>query len=324
MPPPSPRHRPPITDRLGPIPISGGGPIPGSRRFLVLINQKSRRGKADIDAARERLGQAARLVEIDCADAAAMDRAIRDHVGHVDAVIIGGGDGTVNAAAVALADTGLPLGLLPLGTANDLARTLNIPTDMDAAVAVILTGRTRRIDLGVVNGRGFFNVAGLGFSVALARSLTPDLKRRWGRFGYGLVALRLLWRMRPLTATLVREGETEKVRAIQIAVANGRYFGGGLDTGPGTRIDDGMFEILVLRLSSWGDGWALLRRLVGGTAGFRRWRCDRLEIRTRHRHWVNTDGELTVRTPATFTLRPGAVTVFVPETVDEGMRVRGR
>lgn len=113
---------------------------------------------------------------------------IRSMRGRVDRVILGGGDGTLNPSAAGLRDSGLPLGILPLGTANDLARTLGVPEDPERAAAVIADGRTTRLDLGYVNGRPFFNVASLGLSVDITRRLTKVMKRRWGRLAYPIAA----------------------------------------------------------------------------------------------------------------------------------------
>jgi diacylglycerol kinase family enzyme len=84
------------------------------------------------------------------------------HGREVDLIAVGGGDGTLNAAADCVMQMNRPLGILPMGTANDLARTLGIPADLDAAVQIIAAGRTRRIDLDLVNGHPFFNVASIG------------------------------------------------------------------------------------------------------------------------------------------------------------------
>ena len=115
-------------------------------------------------------------------------------------------------------ETGLPLGILPLGTANDLARTLGVPEDLDAAADLILAGRTRRIDCGEVNGRPFFNVASIGISADLAKALTRDLKRRFGRLGYALAAAQVMWRARPFRATIEGAQETARVLTCQVAV----------------------------------------------------------------------------------------------------------
>ena len=125
--------------------------------------------------------------------------------------VVGGGDGTINAAAFGVIEAGLPLGILPMGTANDLARTLGIPSDIDGAARFIADGNTRRIDLGLVNGEPFFNVASLGLSAELAQKLTRDIKRRFGRLGYALVALNVLAHARPFRATIASETETVHV-----------------------------------------------------------------------------------------------------------------
>ena len=101
---------------------------------------------------------------------------IKRHAAGCDLVILGGGDGTMNAAAPALVETGLPLGVLPLGTANDLARSLDIPLEPVAAATLITTEEARPADLGWVNGHYYFNVASIGFSAELAGG--PDRRIR--------------------------------------------------------------------------------------------------------------------------------------------------
>ena len=102
------------------------------------------------------------IEEMSCGGAADLGRAVRERAGTVDIVIVGGGDGTLNCTAPSLIETGLPLGILALGTANDLARTLSIGADPVAAAEIIVAGHERRIDLGEVNGHPFFNVASMG------------------------------------------------------------------------------------------------------------------------------------------------------------------
>src|SRR3546814_8223268 len=104
-----------------------------------------------------------------------------------------------------------------LGTANDLARTLELPIDPAAAARVVVAGRTRRLDLGDVNGYPFFNVASVGFSADLARGLTADAKRRWGIVGYGIAALRLLAQSRPFAVAIDHDGRIEEVKTVQVS-----------------------------------------------------------------------------------------------------------
>ena len=142
----------------------------------------------------------------------------------------------------------MTLGILPMGTANDLARTLGVPDDLEAAAEVILAGRRRRIDLGTVNGKPFFNVASIGISVELARELSGELKRRWGRAGYALAALRALARAERFSATVSENGTTLRTRTMQIAVGNGRFYGGGTVVAEDAVIDDGHLDLYSLEI----------------------------------------------------------------------------
>jgi YegS/Rv2252/BmrU family lipid kinase len=235
---------------------------------------------------------------------------------HLDLVILGGGDGTLSAAAPALIETGLPLGILPLGTANDLARTLEIPIDAGAAAQVIVDGHLRRIDLGEVNGKPFFNVASLGLSVDLTHELTHDVKRRWGRLGYAVATFRAVSRTRPFSAEIRYEGRVHKARTIQISVGNGRYYGGGMAIEAGARADDGQLDLYSLEFDRLWKLALIYPAFRRGRHGMwkevRTIRCKEVEIRTRRPRQVNTDGELTTQTPARFRVLPKAVTVLAP------------
>ena len=241
---------------------------------------------------------------------------IRSLGSQVDRVVMAGGDGTLNAAAPGLLATRLPLGIIPLGTANDLARTLRIPLDLAGAARIIATGRRRRIDLGEVNGHPFFNVASIGFGVDLARALTRDSKRRFGVFGYAVAGLRALDRLLPFRADIVHGGDRYVSRTVHVAVGNGRHYGGGMTIAETARIDDGQLDVYSLEVTSV---WRLLRLLpalrtgrVQGWAEIRTAAGEEIEIRTAHTRSVNTDGEITARTPAYFRVLRGAVEVFVP------------
>ncbi|MGI8739712.1 MAG: lipid kinase [Gammaproteobacteria bacterium] len=293
-------------------------PQPSSaRRALLVINRKSRQGQGPADAAIDVLESGGiQLRREDCVapdELAAMIRRLRDEV---DLVVLGGGDGTLNAAAPALIETGLPLGILPLGTANDLARTLRIPPDLRAAAKVIVDGHVRRIDLGDVNGQPFFNVASMGLSVGMAHELTHDVKQRWGRLGYAVATGRALSRMRPFSAELRYDGETHKVRTLQISVGNGKYYGGGMAVKEGAVIDDGRLDLYSLE---FGRLWKLALVYPAFRSGrhgmwkeVRAISCTDVEIRTRRPRSVNTDGEITTRTPARFKVLRKAVAVLTP------------
>lgn len=294
---------------------AGGGP---PRRALLLVNEHARHGKNVHARAKAILARAGfALVDVPCADGHALARCIRAHAHDVDLVIVGGGDGTLNAAAQALEDVKIPLGIIPLGTANDLARTLGIPSDIEAACAVIVSGHTRRIDLGWVNGRCYFNCASFGLSVDLTRRLKPGLKKAFGALAYVVAGLRVLWSARPFTVHLRgRDGHETRVRAVQVNIGNGRHFGGGLTIEENARIDDGTLDVFAITMRSAFEALPLVLALRSGRQN--RWRGvlsrtgDTFEVRTRHPRSINTDGEIATQTPAVFKVLPGAVEVCVP------------
>ena len=288
------------------------------RLALLVVNAHSRLGGPDIvrvvARALERAGVPVLHRSYDTASALPdLIRSVADQVGRV---VIGGGDGTLNAAAPGLLATGLPLGIIPLGTANDLARTLGLPLDPVEAARVVAAGRTRRIDLGEVNGHPFFNVASIGFGVDLARALTRDSKRRFGPFGYAVAAVRALRRLRPFRAEIVHGDAREVSRTVHVAVGNGRHYGAGMIIAEHARIDDGQLDVYSLEVDSV---WRLLLMLPALRSGrYRAWSeirtlaGEEIEIRTRHPRSVNTDGEITTRTPARFRVLSGALEVYAP------------
>jgi YegS/Rv2252/BmrU family lipid kinase len=287
------------------------------RRALLLVNRHARSGTSALDdvVAVLRRGGVEVVME-QCSSRRPIPDAIREQARSFDCIVLGGGDGTLNAAAPALIETGLPFGILPLGTANDLARTLGIEPDPVAAAGLILAGNTRRIDLGEVNGRPFFNVASIGFSAELARELTAEAKRKWGVLGYALTALRLLVTLRPFRAYLEHDGVVDRSLTVQVSVGNGRHYGGGMTVDAAAEPDDGRLYVWSLEVSRWWQLLALFPALRRGRQKewkeVRAFRTTALTVRTRRTRRVNTDGELTTQTPARFRLLRQALSVYAP------------
>lgn len=295
-----------------------------ARRALLLLNRKARSGETDVSPALDRLREGGfALVEETTDQPLDISRAIRDRKDDVDLVIVGGGDGTITHAASGLIETGLPLGVLPLGTANDLARTLEIPTDPLAAAEVIVAGHRRRIDLGRANGNHFFNVASIGLTAGVTRKLNSGSKSRWGVFAYLFAAMGVVIRSRPFTADIVTPEETVRVRTVQVTVGNGKHYGGGMTVDKDAAIDDGLLNLYSLEVSHWWQVAALLPSLRAGTMGtskrVRTMTGTRFEVRPLKKRpkTIMADGEITGRTPAEFDIVPGAVEVFVPPPATE-------
>lgn len=289
------------------------------KRALLLLNPRARNGDGPMDAVRGILTKGG----IDLVEAAPSknDNAsdiISRQADQVDMVIVGGGDGTLNASAGGLVHTGLPLGVLPLGTANDFARTIGLPMEPEAAAKIITKGKEQVVDLGEVNGHLFFNVASIGFSAELAAELSEKAKKRWGKLGYGIVAARLLARSRLFTAHLEHDGEVEKIKTLQVSVGNGRHYGGGMTVEENATADDGWLDFYSLEVDHWWKLLRLLPSLRSGTQGqwddVRAFRTTEVTIHTSSPRPVNTDGELSTYTPARFRIRPKALRVFAPDT----------
>ncbi|PSF35053.1 lipid kinase [Aphanothece hegewaldii CCALA 016] len=291
-----------------------------SKKVLLIVNRHARKGK-------EHFAQVVDILhdlEFECItvpikSTEQLKQDIQRYGKQVDLVIIGGGDGTLNGIVDTLVELQLPLGILPLGTANDLARTLSIPLSIPDACQVIADGYLKPIDLGWVNGKHFFNVASLGLSVKITQNLTKGAKRRWGILAYLATAVKVLSKTRPFHADIIVNGETIRVRTLQIAVGNGRYYGGGMTIAEDATIDDRRLDLYSLELEHWWQIFPLLRTFPKGQHGLlpwvQTWSGEEIEIRTRKEYTINTDGELTTTTPATFKVIPQALNVFVSKEI---------
>jgi diacylglycerol kinase (ATP) len=288
-----------------------------TKRALLLLNPKARCGDAEPTRAFDRLRAAGFELIEPVGEFNRYSDAVRAYTGKVELVIAGGGDGTLTGAVDGLVETDLPLGVLPLGTANDLARTLGLPTDPVAAADVIAAGHQRRIDLGWVNGTHFFNVASIGLTTAITRRLSKETKSRWGVFAYPISAVSVVVRSRPFRAEIIADGETHRVQTVQVSVGNGPYYGGGMMLDTAATIDDGLLHLVSLEIEHWWQMIPLLPRFRTGTLGtsprVRAMIGTEFEVRPAKKHkQIMADGEVSGRGPATFRVVPKALAVFVP------------
>lgn len=287
------------------------------RRALLIINPNSRNGRSDIGPALDVLRQGG--IDLFRPDGeGSSDRGTDSRWGDLDMIIVGGGDGTLNRVIDEVLKQELPLGILPLGTANDLARTLGLPEDLRACADIIVRGGTKKIDLGKANDKHFFNVASLGVSGEVAKELNKDLKARFGVLGYAIGLWRAVAKRRVINGSIRCDGRSMKLRAIQISIGNGRFYGGGMTISADADIDDGKLDLVLVAPQTI---WQLLRSLPLFRWGHhdlndnvRHLSCREIELSTRIALSVNTDGEMTTQTPANFRLVPAALEVFVPSS----------
>lgn len=162
-------------------------------------------------------------------------------------LIAAGGDGTIHQSANLAVPLGLPLGVMPLGTANDFSRTLGLPTDPKEAAALIADGPSMQVDVGRVNGHYFLNAAHLGLGVETAKRTNPTLKHMIGPLAYVLAAAQAWMNAEPISIECCFDDKNcVKVMASQLLVGNGRYFGGGNVVARDATLDDGLLDVYVL------------------------------------------------------------------------------
>jgi YegS/Rv2252/BmrU family lipid kinase len=295
-----------------------------ARSAAVVINAGSRRG-----AARERAMDTMRTAGVPVsavhhvlsgADlAGTFERVLAD--GH-DLVVVGGGDGTVSYAAGRLAGTNVVLGVLPLGTANDFARTLEIPGNLAEACTALAEGKVVDIDLGRANGAPFLNVASVGLSVAVTEALSPRLKRYIGPLAYSVATLTSYARHKAFRARLeFPEGDHEPMELedlLQVAVGNGRHYGGGNTVSPTAGIDDHTLDIYAIVAGPLREHVSIARLLKDGSfiKHDRVYHVTSRAVRlvTDPPLPVNLDGEIAANTPTDFTVQRNALHVLVPQS----------
>jgi diacylglycerol kinase family enzyme len=237
----------------------------------------------------------------------------------VDLVISSGGDGTVTACAAGVAGTDVPLGVLPAGTGNLLARNLGLPLDLDAALGVALNGTDRRVDVGIANDRPFLVMAGIGIDAAVLAGVSEALKQRAGWHAYALSALRHLWDR--LTRVELSADGAPPVRRLAsgVVVGNVGTLQRNLRLLPDAVPDDGVLDVLILR--AWGvGGWLgvvadvlLLRRK---TLRLTRMTCRDLIVETRRPRPWEVDGDVGgVGCQLRVSVHPGDLLVRVPGPV---------
>jgi YegS/Rv2252/BmrU family lipid kinase len=158
-------------------------------------------------------------------------------------VVAMGGDGTVNEVAQGLLGTDVPLGILPCGSGDGLARGLGVPRSWSRAFEVILSGRTSRMDVGYANDRLFLNVAGVGFDAAVGRVFAT--RRTRGAFGYVVNSVRLVWRYRAAHYDVECAGQQRSGRKFLIGFANAPEYGNGVVLAPDADIRDGLLDVLI-------------------------------------------------------------------------------
>lgn len=249
-------------------------------------------------------------------------------------VVAMGGDGTISEVVDGLFDDNGPLapdielGILPFGTGGDFIRTLEIPRDLEGAARRLAGGAIRRVDVGRLTHmdnqghqqvRYFINIASFGVAGLVDRLVNEGNKSLGGRLSFGLATVRAAARFRPQRALLrLDEGPEKEVLLHNVAVANGRFFGGGMKVAPEAELDDGLFDVVTMGAMSFKD------LLLRGPLIYRGAHLDLPQVSLASASKVearpvnpdehillDVDGETPGRLPATFEVIPGALTLRV-------------
>lgn len=297
-------------------------------RALLVVNARSRQGQASFNSIMAELqSQQIEVVQAKAIKNPAQIEPWLNKVlqqGKIDTVIVGAGDGSLSAIAGLLARHKVRLGVIPLGTANDFARTLNIDKDLKKAVEILKTGYVQPVDLGLSGDRCFLNVATIGLGVEVAGKMDHNLKKWIGPLAYGVAAFQAYAQRRPIHFKLTykdpdkngQETVTE-FKALQVAIANGRYFGGGIVSAPDASLDDSRLAVTVIEEMGFLELARLLPGLQDGSyvkhPKVHHFNTTEVMIETRHPHKVNLDGEVCQRTPLRFKVTPAALEVFIPK-----------
>jgi YegS/Rv2252/BmrU family lipid kinase len=231
-----------------------------------------------------------------------------------DRVLVMSGDGLIGQVGGELAGTGAVMGIIPGGRGNDLARVLGIPADVEEAAGIVAAGRTRRIDVGEVNGSRFLCIASCGFDSEANRIANES--RIGGPVVYAYAALKALAAWKPATFTLELDGRNERVTGYTVAAANSKAYGGGMFAAPDAELDDGLLDV-----GATGNV-GKLRFLRGLTQIFKgehletlevkQWRASEVRIEADRPFSVYADGDPIAELPATVRIIPAALDVIVP------------
>jgi YegS/Rv2252/BmrU family lipid kinase len=306
-------------------------------RTVVIVNPKSQGGRLGSrwTEAAETLGRAFPFDEAVTQGPGDATRLTREALrGGAERIVAIGGDGTVNEVVNGFFDNGVAIApdasfaLIPYGTGGDFRRTIGIPTEIAEAAAVIAANRRRKLDVGKLTftrggdqvTRMFANIASFGVSGEVDRLVNESGKKLGGKLSFLIATARATWSYRNQRVQLVFDGKDRAELTINtVAVANGRYFGGGMMVAPDAEPDDGLFDVISIGDLGFGELLTSGRRLYKGThlamdkVSARRAKIVEAEaVDPGAVVELDVDGENLGRLPARFELLPSALWMVVP------------
>jgi YegS/Rv2252/BmrU family lipid kinase len=302
----------PVEDRLSSLPVD-------QQPLVLLVNPSSGGGRSLKALARVEALLDARRVPFRVVRTRSLEHGVAKALQAIEAAeipVVISGDGMIGAIGGALAGTPAPLGIVPGGRGNDLARVLGIPTEPEAAIDIVLAGHSRAIDVGEANGKPFLGIASVGFDSDANRIANES--RLKGNLVYAWAALRALATWKSARFTIAIGDAHTRVEGYSVIVANSKAYGGGMFVAPDAELDDGEFDVVTIgpvgKLRFLGN----LPKVFKGTHvrndEVQVVRTSQLTLTASRPFAVYADGEHLTDLPADLRIIPRALRVLVPPT----------
>ncbi|WP_188207206.1 diacylglycerol kinase [Alkalibacillus aidingensis] len=253
-----------------------------------------------------------------CATDAATLACEREH----DIIIAAGGDGTVNEVINGMAEKAYrpKLGIIPMGTTNDFARAIRVPRDVDQAMDIIINGYSKKLDIGKVNNHHFMNIAGGGKLTELTYDVPSKLKTVLGQLAYYLKGIEMLPSIRPTHMRIEYDGKVLDDDIMLFLVANTNSIGGFEKLAPNAEIDDGYFDLLILKSTNIAEFVMLANKALKGNHihddNIIYAHAKKITVESEDEVLLNLDGEYGGKLPGTFENLYQHIEFFLPEEED--------
>ncbi|WP_346289277.1 YegS/Rv2252/BmrU family lipid kinase [Sphaerothrix gracilis] len=241
-------------------------------------------------------------------------------------IVVSGGDGTVSSVASALIESGAYLGIVPRGTANAFAKSLEIPENIAAACEVILEGAQQKLDMALCNDRPMLTIAGVGFEAEAVNRADREAKNKFGPLAYFIASLREIRNFERFQVEIETESGQMQASAAAVTIANAAPVTSVLAQGPDEiKVDDGLLDITIVAPESASDvliaSYELLRSAITNDHAQREnighFRAKQIKVSTDPAQKVVLDGEMIGTTPIEVKCLPSNLTVFVPASITE-------
>lgn len=241
-----------------------------------------------------------------------------------DALFVAGGDGTVHTAVQALSGLDNPpvLGILPSGTCNDFARTLNIPLLLEEAAEALVDGEIKAIDTALINDGSFLNFAGIGLITDASLNIDPDLKERYGKLSYFMSALQTMRQSAPFSVDLEVDGIHYAEKGEAVLIMNGKSIGTHMLPMEEISPSDGLLDVFIIQAATLAAirEWFSLSRpniTLDDLEYITHYQGKNIKIRTENEMQVDTDGEVYLTTPLDIRIQPKQLMMLVPRPAAE-------